>query len=46
MKSIYFPQPIADEMVRALLAGSKTVTRRVVKPKPVKQDENAKSVQP
>ncbi len=32
MKSIYFPPPVADEMVRAILDGRKTVTRRVVKP--------------
>jgi len=32
MKSIRFPQPIADDMVRAILEGSKTVTRRAVKP--------------
>lgn len=32
MKSIYFPSPVADDMVRAILEGRKTVTRRVVKP--------------
>ncbi len=30
MKSIRFPPPVADEMVRAILEGRKTVTRRVV----------------
>lgn len=30
MKGIYFPSPVADEMVRAILEGRKTVTRRVV----------------
>jgi len=35
MKSIYFPSPVADDMVRAILEGRKTVTRRVVKPQPV-----------
>lgn len=34
MKSIYFPAPVADKMVRAILDGRKTVTRRVVKPQP------------
>lgn len=32
MKSIRFPPPAADEMVRATLEGRKTVTRRAVKP--------------
>ena len=31
MKSIHFPSPVADDMVRAILEGRKTVTRRVVK---------------
>lgn len=35
MKPLRFPQPVADEMVRAILDGRKTVTRRVVKPQPV-----------
>lgn len=34
MKPIHFPPPVADEMVRAILAGHKTVTRRVVNPQP------------
>lgn len=34
MKSIRFPAPAADEMVRAILDGRKTVTRRVVRPPP------------
>ncbi len=32
MKSTHFPDPIADEMIRAILDNRKTVTRRVVKP--------------
>ncbi len=32
MKSIRFPAPVADAMVRVILEGRKTVTRRVVKP--------------
>lgn len=31
MKGIHFPSPVADEMVRAILEGRKTVTRLVVK---------------
>lgn len=30
MKSIHFPPPVADDMVRVILEGRKTVTRRVV----------------
>jgi len=30
MKSIYFPAPIADEMIRAILNGRKTMARQVV----------------
>ena len=32
MKSTHFPDPIADEMIRAILDNRKTVTRRAVKP--------------
>lgn len=43
MKSIHFPAPIADDAIRAILSGNKTVTRRVVKPQPYKviQQENS-----
>lgn len=34
MKSIRFPPPAADKMVRTILDGRKTVMRRVVKPQP------------
>jgi len=34
MRSIQFPAPVADAMVRAILDGRKTVTRRVVEPQP------------
>lgn len=34
MKSIRFPAPAADDMVRAIPEGRKTVTRLVVKPQP------------
>ena len=37
IKSINFPPPVADEMVRAILEDRKTVTRRVVKPQPEKE---------
>lgn len=36
MKSIYFPSPIADDMIRSILENRKTVMRRVVKPQPEK----------
>lgn len=34
MNHIRFPPPIADDMVRAILADRKTVTWRVMKPQP------------
>ncbi len=40
IKSINFPPPIADDMVRAILEDRKTVTRRVVKPQPKENEEN------
>ena len=36
IKSIRFPPPVADEMVRAILEDHKTVTRRVVMPQPLR----------
>ena len=45
MKSIRFPPPTADEEIRAILAGRKTVTRRVVKPKtPYRYNREKKTI--